>query len=264
MAQGQTPNDFSIDTVKRLSRVDEKTGCWNWTSCLNQWGYGKLCSRYKHWIAHRFSWSVFNNKEIPKGMFVLHSCDNRKCVNPAHLRLGTHKENMKDMVERKRSCIGDKNTSRKNPHLQVRGSKSHHAKLNEAQVLEIKKMLFAGIKQRIIADLYGVQKTNINNINVGLNWNHVILSDADKLDAQKYKSNPPKDTHFKKKPRIFTPSEVAEIKLRLLKGEKQTDIALDYGSTKYAISDIKRGKSWRSVKPKVEAKGMADLFNQIY
>ncbi len=173
---GATPNQYSEETIVSRCSVEPNTGCWLWTENLNMWGYGKVCIQKKHWIAHRASFKIFNKKDIPRGMFVLHKCDVRSCVNPEHLFLGTHKENMKDMVKKGRAATGDRNTSRKNPHLQARGSKHYFAKLNEKDVFKIKLLLAKKtLTQKQIGAMFNTTSRNINNINVGLTWRHVVI-----------------------------------------------------------------------------------------
>lgn len=75
-------------------------GCWEWTGQIGDTGYPKMGPHY----AHRLSW-VMNNGMIPKGLFVCHHCDNPPCVNPKHLFLGTHRDNMQDMVAKGRSKL---------------------------------------------------------------------------------------------------------------------------------------------------------------
>ena len=78
--------------------IDE---CWNWSGHLRGKGYGHISHRLKNLYAHRVSWELHNG-DIPDGMLVLHKCDNRACVNPNHLYLGTQGDNMCDRSERNR------------------------------------------------------------------------------------------------------------------------------------------------------------------
>lgn len=77
--------------------------CWPWLRSTNGRGYGRLNFRGKHWGAHRVAYTLHHGKE-PK-LCVLHSCDNPICCNPAHLREGTHHDNMRDMDERGRRVV---------------------------------------------------------------------------------------------------------------------------------------------------------------
>lgn len=74
--------------------------CWNWQAAKNFDGYGNFRVGGKSIGAHRISFEIFNG--APSIKHVLHSCDNPACVNPAHLREGTHADNMRDVVIRKR------------------------------------------------------------------------------------------------------------------------------------------------------------------
>lgn len=79
--------------------IPDKDSCWIWTGFCPR--YGRFSFEGKSVAAHRFSYELCKGK-IPDGMAVLHSCDNTKCVNPAHLRLGTQKDNAKDRSDRNR------------------------------------------------------------------------------------------------------------------------------------------------------------------
>ena len=83
------------------AKVNRDGDCWMWTGTLNHKGYGQFWFGTKHHQSHRASW-MMHRGPIPDGMWVLHKCDTPSCVNPAHLYLGTHAENMADMVARGR------------------------------------------------------------------------------------------------------------------------------------------------------------------
>ena len=94
-------NKYSgTDRFPTCYEVDEQTGCWNWKKSQGSHGYGDF-RRDGHKLAHRWSYATFNGP-IPDGAFVLHRCDNRACVNPAHLFLGDADVNNKDMIEKGR------------------------------------------------------------------------------------------------------------------------------------------------------------------
>jgi len=83
--------------------VNPNTDCWEWQAGTNNIGYGMIRDGDKMRTAHRVSYEEHFNTVIPKGMCVLHSCDNPKCVNPNHLKVGTHKDNTQDMIRKGRT-----------------------------------------------------------------------------------------------------------------------------------------------------------------
>lgn len=139
-------------------------GCWEWTAHCTKNGYGRMKIEGKHKLAHRFSWEIHKG-DIPeidgsdyRGTCVLHRCDNRKCVNPDHLFLGTHKDNINDMMGKHRNA-------------QLCGELQGSSKLNEGNVTEIrtKYQLNQGT-QRMLAVEYGVDQKTIHNIVSGKTW----------------------------------------------------------------------------------------------
>ena len=122
--------------------------CWEWQGTLTQDGYGRACaSGMRNVPAHRASYECFVG---PVGdRMVLHFCDNRGCVNPEHLYLGDHNDNMQDMVARLRA---------------VKGSDHHLAKLTDADTLRIYED--ARPYRQIAAD-YGIAYNSVRNIKTG-------------------------------------------------------------------------------------------------
>jgi len=81
--------------------IDPGSGCWNWKPCKSRDGYGVASYKSRNIRAHRFSWMIFKG-DIPTGQCVLHRCDNPSCVNPDHLFVGTHKDNVHDKLAKGR------------------------------------------------------------------------------------------------------------------------------------------------------------------
>lgn len=119
-----------VERVKQNILID-KNGCWNWTKSLRR-GYGAMLKR----SAHRQSYEIFVGK-IPENMFVLHKCDNRRCVNPNHLYIGDQEDNMRDMIERNRqNCLqGENHQNSIFSHTQIQKIRQDYEKVkNFAEV----------------------------------------------------------------------------------------------------------------------------------
>lgn len=132
--------------------------CLIWLGApTNKQGYGRFLYEGKTpEPAHRSSYRLFVG-EIPEGLWVLHTCDNRLCVNPRHLYAGTRRQNVDDMVKRGRS-------------YKPSGSRNPKSKLNESLIPEIKRMLSLGWSCAATAKRFGVSKATISSINVGRYW----------------------------------------------------------------------------------------------
>lgn len=86
---------------------EPNTGCWLWDGNRNEKGYGLFKLKGKQTKAHRVSFELFC-EEIPENLHIMHKCDNPSCVNPDHLKSGTHQDNMKDKKDKKRGRSGRK------------------------------------------------------------------------------------------------------------------------------------------------------------
>jgi uncharacterized coiled-coil protein SlyX len=153
------------DTNKRHLRkpiefIEDAKGCFICTShALDKNGYAKMRCNMRSVSIIRFIYSQCFGL-IPGGWVVRHKCDNPSCINPEHLEVGTYLDNSRDMAERGRSYKGEKNNL---------------SKLNEEEVINIKKRLEAGESPIRIAESYDVTYDNIYKIKKGLIWNHVRI-----------------------------------------------------------------------------------------
>jgi hypothetical protein len=92
-----TPIERFLDKVEMIPEHP----CWEWIGTIGNHGYGEITINYNFYLAHRLSWKL-HFSEIPKGLYVCHKCDNKTCVNPNHLFLGTDRDNMLDKCRKGR------------------------------------------------------------------------------------------------------------------------------------------------------------------
>jgi hypothetical protein len=132
-------------------------GCWIWMGATNgERGYGSVNIGKKLVGAHRLSWEIHNGS-IPKGQHVLHKCDTPLCVNPEHLFLGTHTDNMRDKYRKRRE--GD-----------WRGTRNGKARLTSDDVRTIRN---SSLSQAELSRRIGVSPATINHVLRGRSWSHV-------------------------------------------------------------------------------------------
>jgi hypothetical protein len=191
-AQGLTSNGRPWNPRKRHSLLEalassadrfwskvEKTGqCWLWQAGLSRNGYGKFKLTYdgcSHTVpSHRIAY-MLESGVIEPGMLVCHKCDNPKCVNPAHLWLGSSYDNMQDKVLKGRQARGDA-LSKAIVGKVIncpRGSRCWSAVLTDDDVVNIRCLALGGSAQNDIAATYGVSKQTICNIVHRKSWRHV-------------------------------------------------------------------------------------------
>jgi hypothetical protein len=112
--------------------------------------------------AHRFSWFLAYG-EIRNGLYVLHKCDNPRCVRPDHLFLGTQADNIRDMDKK----------GRRGTMPGLKGTRDPGSKLNEKQVIEIRTLYKNGTSQSLLAKRFKICQTNVSWIVRGKIWSHV-------------------------------------------------------------------------------------------
>jgi hypothetical protein len=139
------------DLARFWEKVDKTAACWLWrASVFGSLEYGQFTmpsAPNGRVYAHRVSWELANGP-IPDGQFILHSCDTPRCVNPAHLRLGNHKDNMEDAQAR-----GRLHTPRPN-----------RQKIPDAELPKVFELRRGGEKLMAIAHRYGVSIPTISLI----------------------------------------------------------------------------------------------------
>lgn len=175
--------------------VPELGPCWIWTDAINDGGYGRANWTARAWTdrsgrAHRIAFELTNGP-VPKGLFVLHRCDRRACVNPDHLFLGTKRDNMQDMHAKKRNwqqlypdriAVGLRNGAYTKPHRVPRGERNGMAKLTPREVKTIRASFVPGSRtlgSYALGRQYGVSGQTIRRIVNGQLWASLLGAEAE-------------------------------------------------------------------------------------
>jgi hypothetical protein len=202
--------------------------CWEWEGGRSKAGYGKILGpppARKTLLAHRVAWEAHNAEPIPPGLMVCHSCDNPCCVNPSHLFLGSHLDNMADMVRKGRASA-------------QRGAAAAASKLAERDILAIRQAGAAGIAQASIASRFNTTRSNVSAILRGKTWKH--LPPPNYIHADR----PRGSSHHSSK---LTEADVLAIRELSTAGFARNQLASLYGVTPESISAILRRKTWRHI-----------------
>lgn len=155
--------EINESVISRFWAKVDKRGpdeCWKWIGSRTNQGYGNLKIFGRMYGAHRVS-LILAGSSIPEGYNVCHSCDNRACVNPNHLWMGTKADNMRDMAEKGRGA-------------RFPGALNPQSKLTEDEVVKIRAMYAAGdYSHARLGKLFGISESQIRSIVNGKKWKHV-------------------------------------------------------------------------------------------
>lgn len=198
--------------------------CWEWTGGTDRQFYGRFSAELHgvmHTKAHRYSWALQHGVPIPDGMVVCHSCDNPRCVNPAHLWLGTQDDNMRDKISKGRHVLNH-----------ARGEARPEAKLTES---EVRVILLDARPYAVIAADYGVHTQTISSIKNRKSWAHVQVDQVAKA---------PRVSHRKGMSDKINDDIVREIRNSSTPG---SELAERYGVSRQLITNIRKRRVWKHV-----------------
>ncbi len=144
---------------KPLEIYENCYGCWIVCSHKSRarGGYSIFNRDGKKWMIHRWIYQKYHG-EIPKGILVCHTCDNPSCINPDHLFIGTHRDNLIDAYQKGR--LADQ-----------KGENNKHSKLTIKQIGEIRK---AKMSQKEISKKYKICQSNVSRIKTRSRWNYSL------------------------------------------------------------------------------------------
>ncbi len=170
---GETEENWNRRRLMDGMKEEPQRGCWLWARAHDHDGYGTATYRGRTVKVHRLAYETFVGA-IPAGANVMHSCDQPSCINPAHLKLGTRRDNMRDCAAKGRHFL-QRNPSA-TPLPQHIGSDNALSKLTDAEVVAIRQLLSVGQSVSRVAGSFGVSDNCIRNIKRGKSWKHLPAS----------------------------------------------------------------------------------------
>lgn len=203
--------------------------CWEWQAKSRTSGYGFFSAgRKRRFLAHRLAWTIANG-EIPKGeghhgTVVMHTCDNRLCCNPRHLRLGSQTDNVRDMCDKGRNAAA--------PSL---GSKHGNAKFTDQDVIDIR---LSGKSDAELAEKYGVTSASVRYARLA-GWRHIDVKPVPYPNGKSKATRGANNTNAK----------LDDEKVRAIRAstEKPGVLARRYGIVPDHVTLIRKRKSWQHV-----------------
>jgi len=202
------------------SRIISRNGYGCWLTTYTRRGRPQIFVGGKTRILSRVVYEVYKGVS-PGDLFVCHNCDNRHCINPEHLFLGTHTDNMLDRDRKNR---------------QPKGSAVGNSKLTESQVMEIRDLLAKGnLTGKQIGDIYNVHQCTISYINTGKTWTHIDGVGA-KINTWQFN-------------RKLDDDKVKQIKKLLAEGMSSRKISELFGVGKSTLGSIRQNRTWTHINP---------------
>lgn len=150
--------NLSLSERLKAHFVYREGGCWVWVGAKQANGYGRMTYLRKSDYAHRWAYLAFCGPDIPAGKDICHTCDNRLCVNPEHLFLGSRTDNMRDAKSKGRLSTGERHART------MAGARAGAAVLTWKEIKAIRALASQGIRSKPLAEAFGVSSDNINRI----------------------------------------------------------------------------------------------------